>query len=337
MPPPARLPNTAERLASAAVLVVLAAAAVHLGVRQRVPGPAMAEGASIGSGGATAAAAAPARGVLDPWPEVVRPMGAAETFSPATLSDKIDGKAELYLAAGFVSMACQRVSVAAGQEAWMEVFVYDMGAPERAYSVYSAQKRRDAAEAGAGDYAYLSDNQLCLVHGPFYLELVASDAAAATMEAAAVVARAFVERTAVDSHADVGSDEALFPAADMVPGSVALVAADAFGAAGLRDVFVARYRSGAGEATLFIARRETPEAARRAAAEFGRFLADDCGGAEVAAPSAVPGLAAFDLGGLFDCVFTDGPFMAGVHEASDRDTALRLAERLAERIGARNR
>ena len=35
-------------------------------------------------------------------------MSPPETFGPETLSDKINGKAELYLSAGFLALQCQR-------------------------------------------------------------------------------------------------------------------------------------------------------------------------------------------------------------------------------------
>ena len=41
-------------------------------------------------------------------PPELKPFGPPETFAPDNLYDKIDGKAELYLAAGFVRLHCQR-------------------------------------------------------------------------------------------------------------------------------------------------------------------------------------------------------------------------------------
>ena len=55
------------------------------------------------------------------------PMSAVETFDRDNLSDKIDGKAELYLAAGVSGMKCQRLVDRRDAAAWFEVFVYDMG------------------------------------------------------------------------------------------------------------------------------------------------------------------------------------------------------------------
>ena len=72
------------------------------------------------------------------------PLSPPETFDAATLSDKINGKAELYLSAGFVRLQSQRFTDEATGEVWMEAFVYDMQTPQNAFSVFSAQRREDA-------------------------------------------------------------------------------------------------------------------------------------------------------------------------------------------------
>jgi hypothetical protein len=269
-----------------------------------------------------------AAGLVATWPAGLRPMGPVESFSPGTLSDKIDGKAELYLSAGFVAMRCQRVALQAAPEAWFEASIYDMGKPENAFSVYSSQKRTATQEAAIGDYGYRAGNQLCLVHGRYYLELVAADDREPTMQSAGELARAFVAATAVTSHANVAKDEALFPTPGMVAGSVMLLSADVFGFDQLNNTYVARYREGKDDVTLFLSRRgNTAEAAQLAAALRG-FFVKDCGGKEAAAPTAPPGSVIIDSGGAFDGVFAAGPLLAGVHEAGSRDAAERWMQRL---------
>jgi len=263
-------------------------------------------------------------------------MGEVEAFAPGTLSDKIDGKADLYLSAGFVSLRDQRVSVSAGAGSWMEMFVYDMGLPANAFSVFSSQRRPRAADAAIADYSYEADNELCLVHGRYYVELVCSDSSDAASRAAEAVARAYVGATAVAEHADIGAEEALFPSEGLVAGSVALVPSDVFGFDRLKNVFVARYRVGGDEVTLFAAKRGTPGEAAKEAAELRGFFVVDCGGAETPAPPGPPGAAIIDLGGSFEAVFAMGPYVAGVHQAADRDSAQRWLAVLGRRIPGGN-
>ncbi len=80
-----------------------------------------------------------------PLPPGMVPLTSPEIFDPQTLSDKINGKAELYLSAGFVGLASQRFKDKAGSNLWMEAYIYDMGNGQNAFSVFSAQRREGAA------------------------------------------------------------------------------------------------------------------------------------------------------------------------------------------------
>ncbi len=77
-------------------------------------------------------------------PEDLVPLGPEETFDSETLSDKIDGKAELYLSSGFVKLSTRRFAMKADSKSWIELYIYEMGNPTNAFSVYSVQKRKDS-------------------------------------------------------------------------------------------------------------------------------------------------------------------------------------------------
>src|ERR1039457_2527242 len=170
----ARSPGPGERAIAACSLAVLAAVLAGVCIRQTRFDPAV----MMSAGVPPAAPAQAMPGLLEKWPAGLSPMSGAEAFSPGTLSDKIDGKADLYLSAGFVSLKDQRVALAGGAGSWMEMLVFDMGLPANAFSVYSSQRRPNAADAGIADYSYEADNELCLVHGNYYVELVCSDSSA---------------------------------------------------------------------------------------------------------------------------------------------------------------
>jgi hypothetical protein len=59
-------------------------------------------------------------------PKSLTALTPPETFGPKNLSDKINGKAELYLSAGFVNLASQRFAIEDEPTAWMEAFIYEM-------------------------------------------------------------------------------------------------------------------------------------------------------------------------------------------------------------------
>ena len=86
-----------------------------------------------------------------PLPEGIQPLTSTEIFDARNLSDKINGKAELYLSAGFTRLVSQRFRDERATDLWMETFVYDMGNNQNAFSVFSVQRRQDAADASRVD------------------------------------------------------------------------------------------------------------------------------------------------------------------------------------------
>jgi len=329
-----RLPSARESAAAATVCLVLCATLAWLVRAQSRFSPAV-DIAFHGSKAAAEPKRAKAQDLFSTLPAELRPMSAAEAFGPENLSDKIDGKAEVYLSAGVAGLRCQRMALAAAPSTWIELFVFDMGKPPNAYSVYSSQRRSDVTDLQLADYAYRAGNEIALVHGPFYVEIVATDERPATIEAAGALARAYVAATPVSAHADVSSDQALFPREGLIPGSVTLLSTDVFGFDGLGNVYVARFRGGRDELTLFLARRTGASDATGAAAALRTFFVDDCGGKEVARPARPAGAVIIETGGTFEGVFSTGAFLAGVHQAPSREAAERWLQRLGESLAAK--
>lgn len=328
-----RKPSALETAAGVLVCLVLCAALAWLLRTQSHFSPAVSI-AFQDAGGGVAQPPPPARlpDLLSSWPAGLRPMSPPEAFSADALSDKIDGKAEVYLAAGVAGMKCQRLALQAAPSSWIELFVYDMGKPANAFSVFSSQKRADVTDLQLADYAYRAGNQMAFVHGRFYVEIVATDEAQATLAAAAALAQAYVAATPVAVHANVSADSALFPREGLVADSVTLLSSDVFGFDELKDVFVAHYRDGADEVTLFIGRRATAAEALAGAVALRGFFVDDCGGRESPRPAGPAGATLIDEGGTFEGVFASGRFLAGVHQAPSRESAERWMKRLAARL-----
>ena len=337
VPPTARRPSTRETAAAAGVLMMLGAVLIWMLTAQANFSPASGMPfLPAGAAAAPASARAEIPDLLSSWPAVLRPMSTAEAFSPATLSDKIDGKAEVYLAAGVTGLRCQRLALAAAPTAWIELFVFDMGKPTNAFSVFSSQKRSDVTDLQLADYAYRAGNQLVFVHGPFYVELVATDEAPSTVDAENALARSYIVATAVSVHADVSTDAARFPPDGLVAGSVTLLSTDVFGFDGLKDVFVAHYRDGKDELTLFVARRATVADASAGAEALRGFFLNDCGGKEIARPPSPAGAVIIDEGQSFEGVFTSGAFLLGVHQAPSRESVERWMQRLDRFLSERS-
>ena len=324
--PPGRPQSRRQTVIGLAVFAVLAAIALGLYSTQSRFNPAVLnflQGAAVGANPSASAAA-----LLD-LPEGLSPLSPAERFDRETLSDKIDGKAELYLSAGFIRLDSQRIALAGRPQDWIEAFVYDMGSGTNAYAVFSQQRRGDGTPLEIAEFAYRAENAVFLTHGRFYLELVASGTESRLLESLESLARSFVAQRPIARTAI--AERELFPREGLAEASIRLIPADAFGAAGLDRVFTATYATGAGEMTAFLSRRESPQAAADLARSYVDFLRA-YGGEVSPGDTPVDGTAVIAILDMVEVVFAQGPFLAGVHEAPSREMALELAGRLAARL-----
>jgi hypothetical protein len=317
--------NTAtplERWVGFGVLIILAAIALGIYRVQFRFNPAVNAHQALSA----AATATESFSLADLAPDGIRPLSPPERFDPDTLSDKINGKAELYFSAGFRSLTAQRFALADDSALWFEFFVYDMDTARNAFSVFSMQRRGDLTAGGPTPFAYATPNGRFLAHGRYYVELVGAEASEPLMTAAEAMTAAFVDRTAADA-ASV-TEMALFPEEGRVPGSRSLVASDAFGITGFNQVFTAQYRHNGTGSTAYVARRESAATAR-SMAEAVRDFYLEYGGTALDGPE---GVAVIDILDTIEIVLHQGRYVIGVHEAPDRETALALAERLRKTI-----
>lgn len=250
----------------------------------------------------------------------MEPMTPPETFSSDTLSDKIDGKAELYLSAGFQNLETQRLKAADKSDSWVEVYIFDMANMRNAYAVYSIQRRKDAHDLALTKYAYRTENALFFVHGQYYVEMISSSPD--MMDEVLAMARDFVQQKPAES-GSLG-EMAAFPPDRLVEGSISLHASDVFGFNRLNNVFTAKYLMGGEELRAFLSQRESPQEAADLAAGYHRFLVEN-GGTDAKADLNIPGARVVNVFDLYEVIFSNDRFLAGVHEADNIDSARTLA------------
>lgn len=353
--------GSGEALASALVLAALLAIAAWLLTRQAVfspavevalrapapkagqaqPGAAAQESATaptVEAGSDPAGTAARNSGLAAFLPEGaggLSALGPAEVFNPVTLSDKIDGKAELYLAAGFKAMADRTYSGGKGKLR-VDLYLYEMKNADAAFSVFSGQRRSGAGKSAVTDRAYATENAVFFASGPYYAEVIADragpEAGKALDALARAVAAALPGKMAVAESKDGAGqprDTDLFPPQGQDPGSLRLLAADVFGVQGLTGVYTMGYKAGQAEATGFLSRRKSAAEAQELAGVYLRFLADN-GYRELA--GALPGVKLLEMDGSFEAVGVAGPVFFGVHDATARDFAVQVAAQLAKNL-----
>ncbi len=325
-------PSRAQTMASLAVLATLAVIAMGMWLKQASYDP-LSWGKPAPVKGAAASGAGGGGADLDALnPTGLAAMGSAELFDPQTLSDKIDGKAELYLAAGFKALATRRYQLSARPELWLEAYVFQMSEGRGAFSVYSVQRRSGAQALDLTSNAYRTANAIFLAHGPLYLEVVASAPDPVLLEAALAWARAWLARAPAqdqqghESQAEA-DERALLPAEGRQADSISLLASDVFGFDKLSQVFVATYAIGQDEAMAFISGRKDPAEAEGLARAYVEFLLAN-GGQARSDPEGLAGARLVEVAGTWELVMSVGRYLAGVHQAESAGAALELGRRL---------
>lgn len=260
-------------------------------------------------------------------PENLTPLGPEEQFDSETLSDKIDGKAELYLSSGFRQLTTRRFARKADPKSWLELFVYDMGDANNAFSVYSMQKRKDARKADVAVFAYRTDDALFFISGSRYFEIISG--ATDMGDEMLGLARNLVE--AEPKSAAQAMEFSLFPQESLDPASISLHMSDVFGFSDLDRVYTAQYQAGNDQVLAFISRRESPDEASALAAAYGRFLVEN-GGKELGEIPGVPDSRLFQVYDTYEAVFHRGRFLAGTHEVENREAAAQIAAQVYRKI-----
>ncbi|MGD9732626.1 MAG: DUF6599 family protein [Desulfamplus sp.] len=213
-------------------------------------------------------------------PKALMPLSDSESFNSETLSDKINGKAELYLPAGFKSLVCQRFKINPNSDSgksaeisqssysdsdkspkisksssnldkssqtasfsdnlWIEVFVYDMTLPENAFAVFSRQRRENAVQISIADYAYHTENALFFLHGHFYIEMIASEPSQNGVNLMTQIGESFIEDRPALASKKMEVPD-LFPVKGLDKESITLISSDAFGFDRFDNIYTAGY------------------------------------------------------------------------------------------------
>jgi hypothetical protein len=267
-------------------------------------------------------------------------LSKAESYNADNLYEKIDGKAPLYLEAGFKGLTTQRFASMSNKELWMEVYIYDMGDIKNGFSVYSVQKREGAEAFPSMRFAYKTGNALYFVHGKYYVEIVGSSETEVLSKAMAEAAQKITANLAAGANASI-AELAFFPSAfdkstadkqqNLIADSFKLYLASAFGFEGLTNVFTARYKIGEESVTAFISKRADSKEAEATAERYRKFLTEN-GAVTKNTDNQTFVNKVMDLYGATEIVFTTGPFVGGIHEAESQEAAESIAEMLLNRL-----
>jgi hypothetical protein len=256
------------------------------------------------------------------------PIGRLERFDAQTLYEKINGKNDLYLTAGFVELGCRRFAQAGTGRAF-EAFVYRMKDADAAFAVYSNQRRPDAEASPVAARAYRTVNALFFTSGVTYVELVSADFEGGTLADLEAFGET-LDRDLAPAGAEA-SDGPPFPRQGLVSDSLSLKADSVFGFARLDRIYTASYRADGVELTAFLSLRQSSEEAAELAAAYRAFLLAN-GGRALETQCAIPGAWVIEILDSYEAVFAAGGWFGGVHMADDQAHALQLLSRLFDAV-----
>jgi hypothetical protein len=266
---------------------------------------------------------------LLPLPDGFVPMTPPELFKPNTLFEKINGQADLYLSSGFLRLDTQRFMHRQKNESWLELFIYHMGSHLNAFSVYSQQYRENAKPLTLARFGYQIQSAVFMVHGPYYLEIIPSEASEELNRAARSLADRFIKSRPLDKKEVQGFG--WFPVEELDKNSLRMIMANAFGFDRLDKVFTAEYGPGDNKTTAFVSLRRDALEAEELVRSFSEFLIA-FEGKPLDTDLPIKGVKVIEIMDTFEIIFSQGPYLAGIHEAADRESARKLAIRLHQRI-----
>ncbi|MBN1626824.1 MAG: hypothetical protein JW944_09895 [Deltaproteobacteria bacterium] len=259
------------------------------------------------------------------------PMSDQEDFDHVSLSDKIDGKADGYLQAGFVMLATRRFVKDSDQDQWFEFYLYDMGSPRNAFSVYSSQKREGVTPQDFTEFAYSTENALFFACGRFYIEIISATRDTKIIEDMIAMSKDFIVRQPADN-AELPELEFL-PAEDLDRGSISLLAKNGFGYDRFDNIITATYLVDGKKIMSFISIRETPQNAEELSKGYDDTLSEFIGNERLKPETdRIPGLVIADVFGEYEMFFTKGNIIAGIHSASDKNLGEEIAVSLFNKI-----
>ncbi len=261
------------------------------------------------------------------------PVGTAETYNADNLYEKIDGKAPMYVESGFNLLTTQRFVSEDNTELCLEIYLYDMGNPRNAFSVFSRQKRADGTDWPELLYAYQTSNALYVSYGKYYIEAIGFAESQKLIDVMKKIAQQLTAQLGTGDEGKI-AELGFFPPQGTIAGSWKLYLNSAFGFEGLSDIFSARFQIGEGMVTVFLGRQGNAAEARTIAESYRDFLTSNGATILSAESEALKSADAsvLDFYGSTEIIFTAGRFVGGVHEADEKQSAEKAAEVLLARL-----
>jgi hypothetical protein len=257
----------------------------------------------------------------------LKPMSDTEFYNADNLFEKIDGRAPAYLNFNFQQLRCRSFSITGTSGSFVDVYEYRFDTPINAFGMFALERDLQGGPLDFAPDGYASGMGFFFRQGPRYIQVMASDQNAKTLELAKSIAEDRAKNLPAD---DTGLDaRRRLPATGLDPASVQFVQANAQGQAFLKNVFQASYAF-AGKKLLFFLMVATPADAAAAWKSYQDF-AGQFGGKVIALPD-VNGAKIFEAQnfGAWKVIYQRAGEIGGVVDDDDGDQAREFVEKYLE-------
>ncbi len=240
------------------------------------------------------------------------------TYNPGNLWEKIDGRAEQYLAFEFERLIFGTYRLAADPGSAIDCFIYEMRDPLKAYGIYQAERSGHPQELKVGKEGYRGKGTIFFIKGKAYVQLIAAEDAKVADEQSMQLAEAIAASIKDEGGGNWAED--VLPKQDLVAGSFSYQPKNAFNLDFLNDVFAAEYEAGDVHMVLFVHRAEDPAAAKKLFEEYAEYVPKQ---GKVVEKQDSPGGETLiaDFSGEYDIIFYKGRYFAGANAASNLPAA----------------
>ncbi len=264
-------------------------------------------------------------------PEGFKKYLKTEIYNSESLYEKIDGKAPLYIDAGFNRLLCQRFAMKNDEKQWLELFIYEMTDQRSAFSVYSVQRRQNAlAFPSISEFAYRSTNSIYFILGRYYFEITGSSESDALFDAASFIGKKIKSDVFANHTTDI-PELSLLSYENIIRESKKLYIKNAFGFIELSDTLTAEYKLANKSAIVFISIQPDAKKAELIADNYYKFLIEN-DGKEVKS-NMDSNIKVVNLFDYIEIVFSMDRFVAGIHQAENQEFAEKSANILVQRLG----
>ncbi|MDP6779108.1 MAG: hypothetical protein QGI83_20300 [Candidatus Latescibacteria bacterium] len=256
-------------------------------------------------------------------------LGGIEYFTAETLYEKINGRAEQYLAYEVADLTFAGLVAGDNDAAFIDVFVYDMGETLNAFGIYSIERAAGQPAVDLGREGYRAEASIFFCKGSYYVQVITSESGDRMKQAGLAVASTVASRLEDTGEAIWGYD--LLPAEGRIAGTLQYYLKDALSLHFLVNTSTARYRQDGAEVAAFVSDQGSADAASKALSSYASYIeryGSVAGRRDVKGTSLLAG----DMGGAFDIVFQEGTLVGGVSMASDRAAGEGLAARLLQHL-----